>query len=445
MELRSFNHLHFIQKISTDGVTKVMNVSRGRPGVVFKKVSCIYGFEDISPLNKPSRLCQGDDHQPMVFGSEKIKAEVPDPPTETEQLPDTNDDGDSSESDANLDDSVSGSMTLNQIKKVCKLNRRKRSIPDNFGSLDEGIGFEDKRDDFDLKETLRMWKLKVKKNDRCKKRRVRKYASSYQNAIVAIKSERISFDNHIPEYDWEMPMPLAIKFDDSYYNHSDYETAVCVGDSSFLDSETLVSHFLEHEPVSEENDECVIDMENSPVLEPGISGVETPEDRMHDDLKSASVIEALATDSSAGNNQDSLQAEELEEECIINATTQEIPISASGFDNASHNRNYSTDSISSQLDRLGVCSSQQLENDESDAHTIATIISESSIRDPPKFADEHIKSADVNTETNCLEETPPGNYAGQHTSPKRVENNQFLNVQHSSQRLFTARKVGEIF
>lgn len=182
MELRSCGHLHFIQAIEGGLVTKVLNVSRGRPTLSFKEVTDIY------------------EHGDFMFSNDDIKAEracisAMERTVKTE--PDASlcnaDDGDDQRIN-NLDDNGFDNFTLKQFKECCKTRKRKHSqgldsskIIEDSSSLEDCSKEKMEANDSDFMETLSSWRSKLSKNMKTKKKkRIKCPTSTYTQEIMPV-------------------------------------------------------------------------------------------------------------------------------------------------------------------------------------------------------------------------------------------------------------------
>lgn len=197
MELRSCGHLHFIQAIRGGLVTKVLNVTRGRPTLSFKEVTDIY------------------EHGDFMFSNDDVKAErtcvsaMEDRTVKTE--PDAslcNDDDGDDQRINNLDGY--DNFTLKQIKECCKKRKRKHSQGLDSSKIkikiEASSSWEDcskekmEANDSDFMETLSSWRSKLSKNMKTKKKKcIKRPTSTFTQEIMpVVKFEEIKNGQEFP-------------------------------------------------------------------------------------------------------------------------------------------------------------------------------------------------------------------------------------------------------
>lgn len=192
MELRSCANLHFIQAVKGDLVIKTLNVNRGRPPLKFKILKDIYETVDLK--NQNSFLEPKEEFEDFISDSNKVKAEritISDP--NISEFSCSNDNG---RSDSDLDDLGAGKMTLKQIQEKCKANKRKLSkfIDSRNEELCKHVKQETIEDECDHTEPLILWKSKLSKKVKTKRRCLKDQASTpSKSALSAIKDEPETF------------------------------------------------------------------------------------------------------------------------------------------------------------------------------------------------------------------------------------------------------------
>ncbi|KAL2667650.1 hypothetical protein AAZV13_01G080900 [Glycine max] len=188
MELRCCGHLHFIQAIKGDLVTKAPNVVRGQPKLKFKKLTDIYdGLLSHNDDGMAERSCLGEIEESPV----KTKPDA--------SICNVNDDDD--QRIINLDDDNFDNFTLSQIKASCKTRKRKHSQGLDSSKInmkvEDSSFLEDYReeqraaDDSDFLQTLSSLKSKLSKNMKTKKKKCFEEPSptDTQEIMLVIKSE----------------------------------------------------------------------------------------------------------------------------------------------------------------------------------------------------------------------------------------------------------------
>jgi hypothetical protein len=205
MDLRSCSHLHFIQAVEGGLVTKILNITRGRPALKLRKLQEIYEAVDAKNHDLLPTLCPKNEFESFSFDNDRIEVKSPRLPmvyrrTIKREL-ETSDlfcNGDDERINSDSGDSGFGNMTLKQIKERCKAKKRKRSkyvelskeTSETYSSLEQ---VQTEEEDFDLKEPLSSLKSKLSKNTKVKKKRVKNHVStSPQRAISIVKSEYVS-------------------------------------------------------------------------------------------------------------------------------------------------------------------------------------------------------------------------------------------------------------
>ena len=251
MELRSCNHLHFIQAIKGSFVTKILNVTRGRPSLTFKKLEDIYEVldaknHDLLPMLQPkdkseSLLCDSDTTEvisPRLHTVERrtVKRE----PETFDLYCNGGDDGINND----LADLEFSDMTLKQIKDRCKTKKRKRSecvklsietAETSSCPRQEFSDLKTDEEDLDLREPLSCWKSKLSKKMKAKKKHMRNHASASSQSSMSIAiSEQVPTDTVLPQSSGDLWSVINIKVEDPESDCSDCQDVICVGDDSSL-------------------------------------------------------------------------------------------------------------------------------------------------------------------------------------------------------------------
>ncbi|XVE69910.1 hypothetical protein DITRI_Ditri10aG0029500 [Diplodiscus trichospermus] len=290
MELRSSTYLHFVQAIKGGLVVKSMNVdTRGKPALKYKEIKDIYDLRDTLYHSQVPTIYLRDDVESSPIkcnlagvGVEsadfsltrgiKIKCEP-----EAFDFDCTNDGG---ERNNDLNDLTFGNMTLKQIKKRFKTNKRKRL---NHAGLDketiqtcssvrhEFPNFQHKNDEYDLEETLISWKSKLSKNKKSKRKSSRKSISvSSRNVMPIIKSERVNSDEDLLQSNQQCPASFDVNIEVPKPGYSECHT-IFTGSSvsDFSCSEQVDSTFTISYEVPETTNVSILETEVPyPVKEP---------------------------------------------------------------------------------------------------------------------------------------------------------------------------------
>ncbi|KAK7286845.1 hypothetical protein RJT34_22144 [Clitoria ternatea] len=196
MERQYSGHLHFICAVKGGVVTKVPNVSRGRPKLSFRDVADIY---------------DGLSHKEDVIADRSCSGEIEERIGRTE--PDASacntNDGDDQRIDNLDDDGVFENFTLQQIKESCKMRKRKHSRGldsprRKIIKVEDWLSLEDNRteqmveDDSDFMETLSCLKSKLSKNPKKKKCPKNPIPTNTQEILLVVKTEEIQHNEEFP-------------------------------------------------------------------------------------------------------------------------------------------------------------------------------------------------------------------------------------------------------
>ncbi|PON60302.1 hypothetical protein TorRG33x02_285240 [Trema orientale] len=242
MELRSCNHLHYIQAVKGGLAIKTLNVNRGRPVLKFKTLEDI--CETLETKDQNVILQPTDKFDGLLFDSNGVKVEGPTLSTLAKRIlisdPDasefscSDDDGRNS----HMDDLGFGEMTLKQIKENCKAKKRKRAKYVDF-KIDEmcnRLKQETDEDECDLMEPLINWKSKVSKKVKAKRRSSRNLVSSSSKIATSnIKDEQILDDPGFVQSEGSLPAPINIKVEVPEPDSSKSQSAILfAGDCSLL-------------------------------------------------------------------------------------------------------------------------------------------------------------------------------------------------------------------
>lgn len=129
MKLRSCTQLHFIQAIRAGLVEKILNVNTcGIPALRFKKLEDIYESEDAKKRDSLSTVKPEDSCAHMVFESNMVKTESPDPPVMERDTEKRGSNMDTSYCNSDDDEEGTDGQTLKQLKEQCKTKKRKATF-----------------------------------------------------------------------------------------------------------------------------------------------------------------------------------------------------------------------------------------------------------------------------------------------------------------------------
>ncbi|XP_058220850.1 uncharacterized protein LOC131331053 isoform X1 [Rhododendron vialii] len=216
MELRSCTQLHFIQAIRAGLVEKILNVNTcGRPALRLKKLEDIYESEDAKKRDSLSTVKPEDSFAHMVFDSNLVKTESPDPPVMERDTEKRGSNMDTSY--CNSDDDEEGSddgQTLKQLKEQCKMKKRKALHSLCSSPKEDYTDLHPEEDECDLEEPISSWKSKISKNQRGKKKSAKKSSSSSPQTEVSVKSDEISTADDSMQHSPCLPVHLSVKVED---------------------------------------------------------------------------------------------------------------------------------------------------------------------------------------------------------------------------------------
>ncbi|XP_030950455.1 uncharacterized protein LOC115974306 isoform X2 [Quercus lobata] len=289
MELRSCNHLHFIQAIKGSFVTKILNVTRGRPSLTFKKLEDIYEVLDAKNHDLLPMLQPKDKSESLLCDSDTTEVKSPRLHTverrTVKREPETYDlycHGGDNGINNDLADLEFSDMTLKQIKDRCKTKKRKRSkcvklsietAETSSCPRQEFSDLETDEEDLDLQEPLSCWKSKLSKKMKAKKKHMRNHASASSQSSMSIAiSEQVPTDTVLPQSSGDLWSVINIKVEDPESDHSDCQNVMCVGDDYSLPCrEPKGSCGMVNNEVCGRANECVTETQVS------ISSVEEPQ------------------------------------------------------------------------------------------------------------------------------------------------------------------------
>ncbi|XP_068313681.1 uncharacterized protein [Pyrus communis] len=211
MELRSCNHLHFIQALKGGLVIKTLNVACGRPVLRFKELNDIHERLDAKNGVSFPRIPPKDEFRGSLVNSNKAMGEsrsrhtVRNITVKTEPEAYGSSDG---KAGTNSDLDGFGDMTLKQIKETCKKKKRKRSTSVDLNKILETCSpakhecseSQNVEEDVDLIEPISKWKHSKKAKARTKsklKRNVSSTMSKRSTSTITSEPELFQFDRDV--------------------------------------------------------------------------------------------------------------------------------------------------------------------------------------------------------------------------------------------------------
>ncbi|CAN6722185.1 unnamed protein product [Malus baccata var. baccata] len=211
MELRSCNHLHFIQALKGGLVIKTLNVACGRPVLRFKELNDIHERLDAKNGDSFPRFPPKDEFRGSLVNSNKVMGESPSRQTVRNITVKTEPEAyDSSDGNAGTNSDLDGfgDMTLKQIKETCKKKKRKRSTSVDLNKILETCSpvkhecseSQNDEEDVDLIEPLSKWKHSKKAKARTKsklKRNISSTMSKRSTSTITYEPELFQFDRDV--------------------------------------------------------------------------------------------------------------------------------------------------------------------------------------------------------------------------------------------------------
>ncbi|KAA0065247.1 uncharacterized protein E6C27_scaffold82G005880 [Cucumis melo var. makuwa] len=224
MELRSFCHLHYIHAIKGGVVNKILNINRGKPAVVFKKLTDIYGsIDDEAREPLPTRGSREGLEENTLHGCEfKVDSQVLYAErTLCNDEPEISDSDSKGDSDVQKSDFEVDSMTLKQIMEGCKKRKLSQSrFVDSSKEktrtcfkqeLDHSFMLTEE-DDSDLNIALSIWKSKLSKRrklkTKCEESRI---STSSQCDQTIGSSDPTDSDEDLLPSGSNLPLPVDVK------------------------------------------------------------------------------------------------------------------------------------------------------------------------------------------------------------------------------------------
>ena len=232
-------------------MTKILNVTRGRPSLTFKKLEDIYEVLDAKNHDLLPMLQQKDKSESLLCDSDTTEVISPQLHTverrTVKREPETFDlycNGGDDGINNDLADLEFSDMTLKQIKDRCKTKKRKRSecvklsietAETSSCPRQEFSDLKTDEEDLDLREPLSCWKSKLSKKMKAKKKHMRNHASaSSQSSMSIAVSEQVPTDIVLPQSSGDLWSVINIKVEDPESDCSDCQDVICVGDDSSL-------------------------------------------------------------------------------------------------------------------------------------------------------------------------------------------------------------------
>ena len=270
-------------------MTKISNVTHGRPVLTFKNVKDIYEVVDVKNHDLLPTLKPNDESESWSFDGDMTGVKSPRLHTverrTVKREPETFDlccNGGDNETNDDLANLEFSDMTLKQIKERCKAKKRKRSecvklskeTAETSSCMKQDFAnFKTEEEDFDSKESLSSWKSKLSKNMKAKKKRMRNHASaSSQSSTSIVISEQVPIDKVLPQSSGDLWLVNNIKVEFPEPDCSDRQHVMCVGgDSSLPCLEPKGSCGMLTSELCERTNECVSETQVS------ISSTEEPQ------------------------------------------------------------------------------------------------------------------------------------------------------------------------
>lgn len=207
-------------------MTKVLNInSRGKPAVVFKKLTDVYEFIDEKDQNSlPTQLLRERLEENIPEGY-KFKVETEDFYAERKLFkdePTVSDSGSGGDTDGQKSDVEVDSMTIQQIMEGCKKrkSRQSKSVDSSKEKLrtcskqelERSCLLSDEDDDSDLNVALSIWKSKLSRRKKLKtKCNGSRISTSSQCSQITGNSDPINSDQDLLPSSADLPIPVDIK------------------------------------------------------------------------------------------------------------------------------------------------------------------------------------------------------------------------------------------
>ncbi|KAK4796391.1 hypothetical protein SAY86_028717 [Trapa natans] len=457
MQLRGCDHTHFIQAVRDGVVRKVVNVSHGRPALVFKKASDIYGFHCNEITDPPSRVFAGKRFRTSQIDPIKVKVEVLDHPVKADQWhSELNSSGDTLEHDDDLDELNFGNVTLQQMRERCRMKKRRQSSSvtvsgkncTGFSENESCSSAQLEEDDIDFKSPLIKWKTELKNAKSLQNKSKRKLATaSFKNAIVVEKTKQTLLDPSSLQPDWDLPMPLPKKVEFTEDYPIGHEIAPSMPGGSFsTDTEVVESYFL-----------CA--REEIQHVDEGISHIELSLHESH--AKDVQDDQLNSTYDKVGSSEDimeirdytdNLQSAEREEEYTMNdgfhlnvdnmsllSDAEPIPTHHSIPE---HVKLVDAElSLTFETRSAGHPTNNCMLNFQENPSSSCTISSPSAYDSSENKEELSQVPSYADSEETYFDKSPSSDAVSVQTSSERIENNGSPDWQHGSQRLNSSRKV----
>ncbi|XP_023536738.1 dentin sialophosphoprotein-like [Cucurbita pepo subsp. pepo] len=264
MELRSFSHFHHIHAIKGGMMTKVLNINRGKPAMVFKKLTDIYeSIYDKAQESLPTRWsreglegnirdgCESKMETQVLYAERKLFNDEP-------EVSDSDREGDS-DTEGQKSDVEADSMTIKQMMESCK--KRKVRQSNSVDSSKEKLRTCSSRelnhscllsdeDDSDLDVALSIWQSKLSKRKKLKtKCDESKISTSSLHGQTIENSDPINIDQDLLPSSSDLAIPVDIKVETPETDVTEIQNTNCITDELSLLCDENVNSCLSSGPI----------------------------------------------------------------------------------------------------------------------------------------------------------------------------------------------------
>lgn len=226
--------MHLIQAVKGGLVTKIPNVTRGRPALTFKNIKDVYEAADAKNHSLFPPVCPTES---LSFDSDSFEVkraclDMVDRRTIKRELKtfDSCCNGGDKRINCDLDDLGLSSMTLKQLKERCiaKKRKRPRCIGLSTETAQTSYCVKQEEEDLDLKEPLSSWRSKKSKNMKAKQKCMKDHVSTLsQGAKSLVKAEQVSNDEVLPQSSSDFPA-INVKVEVPKPDSLDHQNLRCV-------------------------------------------------------------------------------------------------------------------------------------------------------------------------------------------------------------------------
>lgn len=266
MELRSFSHLHYIHSTKGGVITKVLNINRGKPALVFKKLTDIYGSIDDKAHESLQTQRSREGLEENIPDGCEFKVETQVLYAERKLLndePKVSDSGSKDDSDGQNSDVEVDSMTLKQIMEGCK--KRKLSQSRSVDSNKEKLRTHSRRelnhssllpdeDDSDLNVALSIWKSKLSKRRKLKTKCEESRISTSSQCVKTIgNSDPINSDQGLLPSGSDLPLPADVKVETPETDVTEIQNTNYIVDEWSLFCDENINSCLSYKPIGSDD------------------------------------------------------------------------------------------------------------------------------------------------------------------------------------------------